>query len=124
MQALTIRADVLVGSSAQQWDALDRTGLGPVFEDKPLSYRAESWAAMQASYSYVMHLYLENDQFWTVVSRFITTTFDMQTKTALIQELSLPPLACCLDLEWDFLISVHKLLSLFPTAPKAQDIRG
>ena len=37
---------------------------------------------------------------------------------------SLAPFACCLDAEWDSLISVHQILSLFHITPRVCHIKG
>ena len=39
-------------------------------------------------------------------------------------EYSLALVACCLDAEWDLLISVHMLLELFTTRPTVHHIKG
>ena len=99
-------------------------GSGLVFGDDPSSYRAEI-SGSRAGLLFLCHafVYCERD-IPNGCLQIFCDNIGYVNKTASMQDHSLAPLACCLDSDWDLLISVNQLLSLFPTQPKVTHIRG
>ena len=99
-------------------------GSGPVFGDNPSSYRAEI-SGSRAGLLFICHAHVYCERpIPEGCLHIYCDNIGYVNKTASMQEHSLAPLACCLDSDWDLLISVNQLLSLFPMAPKVTHIRG
>ena len=99
-------------------------GSGSVFGYDPSSYRAEI-SGSRAGLLFICHAHVYCERpFPTGTLNVYCDNIGYIHKIQKMAEYSLAPVACCLDAEWDILISVHTLLELFSTRPILHHIKG
>ena len=99
-------------------------GSGAVFGYDPKSYRAEI-SGCRAGLLFLCHAfgYCEAQVHMVHLHVFCDNSGFVQ-KIGKFRSFPLGPESCCLDAEWDLLISVHGLLSLFPVPPTVEHVKG
>ena len=99
-------------------------GSGSVFGYDPSSYRAEI-SGSRAGLLFICHAHVYCERtFSEGVLRVYCDNSGYVSKINSMLEYSLAPYACCMDAEWDLLISAHQLFSLFSKQPQLLHIKG
>ena len=99
-------------------------GSRPVFGDDPSSYWAEI-SGSRAGLLFVCHASVYCEKLLPYGSlQIYCDIIGYVNKTATRQEHSLARISCCLDSDWDLLISINQLFSLFPMMPTGSHIQG
>ena len=95
-----------------------------VFGYDPKSYRAEI-SGCRAGLLFLCHAFGYCDaQVHMVHLHIYCDNLGFVQKIGKFRSFPLGPESCCLDAEWDLLISVHGLLSLFPVPPTVEHVKG